>query len=223
VVLPALFKEMYSMLAETDAHRRVTTARRFLRTIYMENPPGYMGLSTFEASTVTRWLPAHSFSEAADLAVELGEKQDVYLNIGLRAEDLGDKRRGTAEEVIALPGLWADIDVQGPAHKAQCLPPTKGDALKVIKGIPLSPTWIIDSGHGLQVWWLFKELWTFEGEKERQRAQELSRRFQATLQARAKEYGWRVDGTHDLARVLRIPGTYNHKLEPKEVEIAWPR
>ncbi|HET6661583.1 MAG TPA: hypothetical protein VFH16_16855 [Rubrobacter sp.] len=211
------------MLAETEAHRRVTTARRFLRTLYMENPPGYMGLSTFGASSVTRWLAARSFSEAADLAVELGEKEDLYLNIGLRAEDLGDKRRGTAEEVIALPGLWADIDVQGPAHKAQSLPPTKRDALKVIKGIPLSPTWIIDSGHGLQVWWLFKELWTFEGEKERQRAQELSRRFQATLQARAKEYGWRVDGTHDLARVLRIPGTYNHKLEPKEVEIAWPR
>jgi hypothetical protein len=126
VVLPARHKEMYSMLAETDAHRRVTTARRFLRTIYMENPPGYMGLSTFEASTVTRWLPAHSFSEAADLAVELGEKQDVYLNIGLRAEDLGDKRRGTAEEVIALPGSGQTSTSKAPPTRRRVTRPRRG-------------------------------------------------------------------------------------------------
>ena len=153
----------------------------------------------------------------------LAQKQDVYLNIGLRADDLGEEKRGTTEEVIALPGLWADIDVKGRAHKERSLPPTKHDALKVVRGFPLPPSWIIDSGHGLQVWWLFKELWTFESEKERQGAQELSMRFQATLQAKAKEYGWRVDGTHDLARVLRAPGTYNYKLEPREVKIVWPR
>ena len=128
-----------------------------------------------------------------------------------------------AEEVVALPGLWADIDVKGPAHKEQSLPPTKREALKILRGIPLSPSLIVDSGHGLQVWWLFKELWAFDSEGEREKAQELSSRFQATLRTKAEAHGWRLDGTHDLARVLRIPGTYNRKLEPREVEIAWPR
>ncbi len=212
------------MIAETNTQRRVTIAQRFLHTLYGEDPPGYVGLSTFpEDYPITRWLPAHMLSEAADLAIELAEERDVYLNIGLRAENLGESRRGTAEEVIALPGLWADIDVKHPVHKEENLPPTKRDALKVIQGIPLAPTLIIDSGHGLQVWWLFKELWTFESEEEHKEAQRLSRRFQATLQTKAKDYSWRIDSTHDLARVLRIPGTYNRKLKPREVRIVWPR
>jgi putative DNA primase/helicase len=212
------------MIAETDTQRRAAVAQRFLQELYGEETPGYVGLSTFpKAGSVTRWLPAHRLSEAAGVAAELAEEWDVYLNIGLRAKDLGESRRGTAEEVIALPGLWADIDVKHPVHKEKNLPPTKKDALKIIQGIPLAPTWIVDSGHGLQVWWLFKELWTFESEEEREEAQELSRRFQTTLRTKAKEYGWRIDGTYDLARALRVPATYNRKLEPREVRIVWPR
>jgi hypothetical protein len=211
------------MLANPDTKRRASIGRRFLRALYGESPPGYLGLSVFGSGSKTHWLPAHMLSEAADLAVELSETRDVYLNVGLRAEDLGKEKRGVAEEVVALPGLWADIDVEGPAHKEQSLPSTKREAQKILRGIPLPPSLIIDSGHGLQVWWLFKELWAFDSEGEREKAQELSRRFQATLRAKAEAYGWRLDGTHDLARVLRIPGTYNRKLEPKEVEIAWPR
>ena len=35
----------------------------------------------------------------------------------------------------------------------------------------------------------------------------------------AKAQGWSLDATHDLARVLRLPGTYNHKTEIKAVQI----
>jgi Protein of unknown function (DUF3987) len=121
--------------------------------------------------------------------------------------------------VIALPGLWADLDVKGEAHQANNLPPTSKDAMCIIEAIPLKPTLIIHSGHGLQVWWLFKELWVFEGEDERREAQELSHRFQATLKQRAKGYGWQMDGTHDISRVFRPPGTLNHKLNPVEVRV----
>lgn len=36
----------------------------------------------------------------------------------------------------------------------------------------------------------------------------------------ARGLGWKLDNTSDLARVLRIPYTLNHKVEPKLVMIA---
>ncbi len=80
---------------------------------------------------------------------------------------------------------------------------------------------MVHSGHGLQAYWLFKEPWTFEDESERQQAETLSRRFQATLRTFAHEHGWTIDNTSDLARVLRLPGTFNTKLgERRPVEVV---
>ena len=57
--------------------------------------------------------------------------------------------------------------------------------------------------------------------EDRQAAYHLLHRLQATIQAVAKLHGWDVDSTFDLARVLRLPGTYNRKVpdDPKPVEI----
>lgn len=195
----------------------MNSAIYFLETLYREDAPGYLAMWT-SRDRRTRWIPARDLAGAAEAAVKLGEKTDTYFGIGLHPGPLGENRRGEAAGVIAVPGLWADIDVKGEAHKGANLPPDGKAAMKIIQSIPLEPTAIVHSGHGLQVWWLFKELWIFDGDEERRRARDLSRRFQATLKAKAKEHGWSVDGTHDLARVLRLPGTYNHKL-PRRVEV----
>jgi hypothetical protein len=193
-------------------------AKDFFRTLYGDEAPGVLPLFTHTPNR-TRWVAADSPAEAARIAVESGRERDTYFGIGLHKEALGEGRRGTAEEVIALPGLWADLDVDGEAHEASNLPPTDEDAMRISEALPLRPTLFVHSGHGLQVWWLFKELWVFEDETERKEAQELSRRFQATLKQKAREYGWRMDGTHDISRVFRPPGTYNHKLKPVEVRV----
>ena len=64
----------------------------------------------------------------------------------------------------------------------------------------------------------FKELWGFESDRERQRAADLSLRWSQTLKAHAAARGWAVDSVHDLARVMRLPGTLNFKRDiPKNV------
>ena len=83
----------------------------------------------------------------------------------------------------------------------------------------LPPSLIVDSGHGLQPWWLFKKPWIFRDDEERREAQTLVGRFQATLQVIAEDHGWRIDNTSDLARVMRPAGTWNRKLEPVQVQI----
>jgi hypothetical protein len=190
----------------------------FFRALYGEGTPGYVAIWTHTPKE-THWVAACDPAEIEKIALDIGRERDTYFGIGLHKEKLGKGRRGTSSQVIAIPGLWADLDVEGEAHEANNLPPTGKDAMRITEAIPLRPTLIVHSGHGLQAWWLFKELWVFENETEREEAQELSRRFQATLKQKAKEYGWQMDGTHDISRVFRPPGTLNHKREIVDVKV----
>jgi Protein of unknown function (DUF3987) len=196
----------------------VSDPLQFFQTLYGEDAPGFLPIWTSSLKR-TRWIPANDLARAAETAVELGQRVDVYFGLGLHPEELGPYERGEAEGVMAIPGLWADVDIEGEAHKRKDLPPTGEDAMRVVGGLPLAPTLVLHSGHGLQAWWLFEELWVFDGEEARKKAQNLSRCFQAMLKAEAKEHGWAMDGTHDISRVLRMPGTYNFKLEPVEVRV----
>ena len=113
--------------------------------------------------------------------------------------------------MISLPGLWADIDVAGPNHVALALPPTVEDAMSIVQTVPFKPTVIVYTGGGIQPYWLFKECWELDFDKERKKAKALSKAFQKHLQHFALDRGWTVDGTADLCRLLRLPGTYNRK------------
>jgi hypothetical protein len=65
-----------------------------------------------------------------------------------------------------------------------------------------------------------RSLWILDTPTERDAAALLLRRFQRIIQAQAAPYGWKVDSTADLARVLRPAGTLNHKSgHPKLVTI----
>lgn len=197
---------------------RVEEAYGFFRSVYGKDAPGHIPIWTKQDKR-TRWIPANELRRVAETVTRLAQDKDVYFGVGLQPEDLGSHHRGRGKDVLAIPGAWADIDVQGPAHKDTALPPTKDDALALLHEFPLPPTLVVDSGHGLQPWWLFKKLWVFRDEKERDEAQALIRQFQATLQAKAAAHGWRIDNTSDLARVMRPAGTWNRKLDPVPVQI----
>ncbi|MFO7899817.1 MAG: YfjI family protein, partial [Planctomycetota bacterium] len=72
------------------------------------------------------------------------------------------------------------------------------------------PTAIVISGHGVHLYWFFKEPWIIETDAERERAAALAWRWHGTVCMRAKERGWTLENLGDLARVLRLPGTQNH-------------
>ena len=144
---------------------------------------------------------------------------DTYVGGGLSPEDFGPDRRCKANDIAGIVGLWADIDIQDPAHKKKNLPPTQEDALDLAKSTGVSPTIIVHSGHGLQTWWLFREPWVFDSDEERNEAQQLLEAWQNTIRARASEKGWTIDATADLSRVMRVPGTWNLKGEPVQARI----
>lgn len=150
----------------------------------------------------------HSASEAASVAV--GLEVDVYVSAGLSRKDYGKNKRARNSQIVGIPGLWIDIDVNGgPDNKTgacETLEQAEAFAREVIE-----PTLIVHSGYGLQAWYLFEEPWMFSDEDEQKRAAGLMRGFWLACQARAKAQGFKLDATSDLARLMRVPGTSNGK------------
>lgn len=143
-----------------------------------------------------------------DLVERLGG--DTYIGVGAAPENYGPNQRAKADQVSWLPGLWLDLDYQGAAHKAKNLPPDQDSCLELLRQCELDPTIIVHSGYGIQAYWCFEEPWKLT-DGDRRQAMELSESWQNHLQAAAAAKGWKVDATHDLARVMRLPGTRNHK------------
>ena len=144
------------------------------------------------------------------------EKEDIYFGCGLRPKDLGIYKKGTADEISAIPGFWVDIDIQDEnAHKKKNYPPTLDDALSLVKGHGWDPTLIVHTGHGLHAYWLFKENWVFDTDEERLEAAELHKRLHHTILARAEKHGLTIDNVSNLDRILRPPGTINCKTKEK--------
>ena len=191
----------------------------FLRWLYGDDAPGWLTIWTLPDKS-TAWYPVHHLAEAAAYAASRAMTHDVYFGVGLRQRKL-DQGRGTVSDVLAIPGLWIDIDLKHPAHQKPNLPETSQDVQSLIsEAVPLPPSLLVDSGYGVHGYWLFRELWRFEDDAERARAAHLLRRFQTTIIAAGKLHSWDLDSTFSLAQVLRIPGTYNHKIAGEDREVT---
>ena len=193
----------------------------FFEALYGNCENGWVSTWTLQDKK-TMWHPVKSHEQVLEHALKLTKEKayDIYFGVGLREKNLGKWKRGNSETVTTIPALWVDIDIAGESHKKTSLPPTLEAAMKLIKEFPLLPSALIHSGYGLHGYWILKEPWEFDSSEERQEAQLLLKSLEHTIRYYAGQKGWDIDPTADLARVLRIPGTYNHKQkEPIKVEI----
>ena len=153
-------------------------------------------------------------------AVDYAQRQtslDAYFGVGLIGGD--PPGRGKASDVCATCGLWADIDLIAPWRADKPLPVTLEEATTVVDAMPFAPSVIVDSGHGLHGYWVFREPWVFESEEERLTAARIAEGWHALVCDTAAKSGWHLENLGDLARVLRLPGTLNHKGAPVRVRI----
>ena len=188
----------------------------FKDTLYGETETGWLTVF-YTPSRKTLWFPV------SEPMPELDLNQNCYLGLGLRRQRPHDRRaRGKSHDVVAVPGMWLDLDYDSPgAHKVRHpLPPNEDAALSLFDAVPYRPSLIVHSGHGLQVYWLFKELAWFDTKDDREAFGRLCRGWQQVFQHAGRDRGWHVDSTADLARVLRIPGTRNLKThEVREITV----
>jgi putative DNA primase/helicase len=108
--------------------------------------------------------------------------------------------------------LSADLDYQDAAHKSDTLPPDADAALELISELP-RPSVLVHSGHGLYPIWRFAQPIYLTTAELKAEAKILVQRWQAVITGAAAQRGWTTDKVDDLARVLRLPGSVNRKVD----------
>lgn len=119
-----------------------------------------------------------------------GQEYNVYYGVSPR---LRGARTGRRESVTSVTHIWADLD-------GDLYPDGKAEALATIKAFTLPPSVLVDSGGGYHALWELDEPVPPEGFEQ---VQGIVRRLANFLGADPK--------VADVARILRLPGTRNHK------------
>jgi len=191
-------------------------AEDFLRACFGKIPKGFLTIWTLE-DKVSRYfeLPG-GIDAAARYAMEQSETKNVYFGTGARRENLGKYKRGDNADVCYIYGVWLDVDIKGGDHAEPNLPDEQ-KAEMLLRLFPLEPSSIVHSGGGWHVYYLLDKPVRILNEKEMQDAGRMVSRCQNAFIQLARLEGFALDNTSDLARVLRVPGTFNRKSDPKPV------
>lgn len=189
----------------------------FLQALYGHAEEGWLTL-TFKkvggGSMMSEFFPIDDLNRIARRAQSLADQHDVWFGVATRGAKLA-RGRGGASDCLEVPGLWLDLDVTGPNHKtADPLPESVDEAIRFLDRFPLEPSIIVSSGGGVHGYFLFDEMMSAA------EAGPILQRWHHTWQGMADDEGWALDNVSDLARILRVPGTLNHKNNmPMEVKV----
>lgn len=197
--------------------------REWLARLY-EQSPGYFGITAFAGGRPrkTQWFATSALDAAEKVILKYADKADLYLSVGTHAEP--QPTRGGESTIISIPGFWSDLDIGEVGHKPASLPnpANESDALSIVEGLP-EPSMLMHSGGGLQAFWIFENgPWIFESAEDKAKAKKAIQEWANLLEDRGKALGYHVDKVADLARILRVPGSVNHKEGLKRpVQIRW--
>jgi putative DNA primase/helicase len=144
-------------------------------------------------------------------ACKLAEVQNVWFGVGLRREKVDSWIRGDSESIIVMPGFVADVDIQDRnTHAKGNLPPGRDEAMVILRASGLEPSIIVESGHGLHGYWLFRQPLLIDP-GNREPVKQAAANLHDVNAAAARERGWKIDNVSDLPRILRPAGTINWK------------
>jgi hypothetical protein len=204
------------------------STRQYLDALYPNwKGPGFLSLWEMPGKTSRHFdTSKDGWQDAVEsqAAVWDVENRNVFCGLCLRSRDFGYSARGTKRDVIVIPGFWMDIDIGGAGHKGVKYPTdlesvVRGVLFPFTQGGGLEPTLVVHSGGGVHAYWLFDQPLPLSDVNRAQVSKDLDT-WQERLIGHAKESGWMLDNTSDLARVLRPVGTNNRKTEtPRPVVV----
>lgn len=198
--------------------------REWLERLYGQSP-GYFAITAFAGGRPRRtgWYSTSELDAAVKTIQKTAPKGDLYLSVG--THDAPQQTRGGESTLISIPGFWADLDIGEFGHKPAASgfpnPLDEEAALSIVDALP-EPSMLMHSGGGLQAFWLFDQPWVFENTEDKARAKQKVREWANLLVQKGHEHGFHVDRVDDLARILRVPGSINHKGgTTRPVQIRW--
>ena len=169
----------------------------------------YLWQRLAEGHKKTIWIP-----EGGSIAVAEGKK-NIYWSVhsGMAARRTATNRLTNAE-VTAINCLYADVDWK--IYEGD-----RGKALAHVYGLSAVPNVVVDSGGGFHCYWMLDETVTLDANGIRERVTRIQAAWVGVVGADPE--------AKDLARVLRVPGTWNIKYDPlrlvdfeRYTEGTWP-
>lgn len=201
-----------------NTEERTQEAFRFFTSLYSpyanysKKPYSYLWIKKEEKEKITIpfqvGTPETHLKMAEDAIRYADDGYDVYCGLCTTNELLGKHERARNHTVTGKTSVWCDFDIQGGKHQGDKYPPDFNTAKDFL---PVIPSIIVNSGYGGHGHWLFNEVQTITDEN-RDAAEQLNKDFLSVVRHNAGKYSGAVDAVHDLARVLRVPGTFNYKL-----------
>ncbi len=193
-------------------------ASEFMRELYPGELTAYLTLFRVDTE-IARFTK--SFADVDDFATaSVRENFNAYFEVCLQRQVR--KGRGNSAGAYVMPGVWADIDFAGksnPEAKRSKRYPPREVVEDVLSRMPTT-TFLVSTGGGLHGYWLFDEPLLIVNEEIRFRAKHLVQAWQGMLRAAfLKAGGFALDSTHDLARLLRIPGSIHAKYPDRRVHV----
>ena len=196
-------------MAVTDLTVGHPDALTWLQQLYGGTETGWLTLFSLDRTTGGNHVDWATVDDLPALAAAAAIREPagcVWFGVATRRNQLAG-RRGGADDCIAIPALWLDIDIAGPGHLSENrLARDRAHAHQLVADFPLPPTVVIDTGGGLQPWWLFAEPVDLDAA-----TLELLAAWGATWTRIADRHDIDLDNVFDPARVMRLPGTTNRK------------
>lgn len=139
--------------------------------------------------------------ENAALTIMQHPDTDVWISAGVLSHR-PDEGRGSASDTARIPALFADIDFKDGGAKDEDSAWALVDEVSSLLGV--APVAVVKTGGGLHPRWTVED-----GVNERD-----LKLFGQLVRTCATALGLHVDSVWDAARILRAPGSRNHKYDP---------
>lgn len=181
-----------------------TDIQRYFDVVHAYTPvEAVIGLTTIIGTYVhTRWYQRRYIDRLIEDALKIGTKANVYARI----TPLGkppESGRGLERQALGSSVLYLDYDTYS----------NQIEGLRTLEALPLPPTLVINSGFGLHAYWLLDRFYND--------LDAIKARNYGLVLAVGSNGGDVADSCYDLARVLRVPLTYNIKrADPIECTIV---
>jgi len=111
-------------------------------------------------------------------------------------------------DIVYINCLWVDVDVRPNGYFQKAV-----QARQFIESFPHKPSCIVDSGKGFHCYWYFKEPFLIKSPEDRKKVKQILSGLIKALNA--------DKSGKSLERVMRLPGTLNHKYGKRCEIVEW--
>lgn len=167
------------------------TVADFLAALHPTDSGGFIDLRALPSRRQAFVQPGDAVGIERFIRTHSG--QNLYFGVATRKS----RDSGQAENCSALRALFVDLDFKSTAEH---------EARAKLERFPLKPTVVIHSGGGLHVYWLTRE--PLDLQIEAAKTKSLLRRLALVLGGDL--------ASAEPARILRLPGSFNHKYDPPQ-------